>query len=189
VPPNEKLRKLLEKKSTDDLFKILKKLDPERALDIDAKNPRRLIRAIEIATELGRVPKLETHEKYHALKIGIKIPDEELKNRINRRIDKWFRRGFLKELKNLHKKGLSWKRMSEIGLEYKLVAEYLQNKTRPNDKVGQVSKEKLKERMQIETWQYVKRQNTWFKRDKEIIWLPPKIKNIEKDVRSFLRTS
>ena len=60
VPPNLKLRKELEKKSVEKLFEILKKLDPERAKNIDAKNPRRLIRAIEICKVLGRVPKLHT---------------------------------------------------------------------------------------------------------------------------------
>ena len=58
VPPNKKLREKLNKKTTTELFEILKKLDNERAKNIDAKNPRRLIRAIEIAEKLGKVPPL-----------------------------------------------------------------------------------------------------------------------------------
>lgn len=165
VPPNLELRKELEKKTVEELFEILKKLDPDRALSIDAKNPRRLIRAIEICSALGRVPPLHQDSagqaKYEVLKIGIKVDEKELKERINKRIEKWFKQGLLAEVASLHKKGLSWKRMSEIGLEYKLVGQYLQNK---------ISKELMIERMQIETYQYAKRQMTWFKKSKGVGW-------------------
>ncbi|OHA97798.1 MAG: tRNA (adenosine(37)-N6)-dimethylallyltransferase MiaA [Candidatus Zambryskibacteria bacterium RIFCSPHIGHO2_12_FULL_38_34] len=182
APPNQKLREKLEKKSVDELFEILKKLDPERAKTIDKQNTRRLIRAIEICKALGKVPPLRQgsagQAKYEVLKIGINIPEIELKNRINKRIEKWFKGGLLKEVLNLHKKSLSWKRMSEIGLEYKIVSLFLQNK---------LSKEEMIKRMQIETHQYAKRQMTWFKRDKNTIWLPPKISLIEKEVKRFLK--
>ena len=185
APPNEKLRAQLEKKSVEELFKILKKLDPERAKNIDAKNGRRLVRAIEICEALGpnsasrfaqatlgkKVP-----SKYDVIKLGIKTEEKELKNRINKRIEKWFKMGLLKEVRDLHQKGLSWKRMSELGLEYKIVANHLQKK---------ISKEEMIERMQIETWQYAKRQKQWFK-DKNIIWLPSKINLVEKKVKRFL---
>ncbi|KKU50315.1 MAG: tRNA dimethylallyltransferase [Parcubacteria group bacterium GW2011_GWA1_47_10] len=201
VPPNEKLRKELEKKSTEELFKILKKLDPERANNIDAKNPRRLMRAIEICKVLGRVPKFESRtqnlesRKYRVLKIGISIEEKELKERINKRIEKWFKQGLLKEVSNLHKKGLSWKRMSEIGLEYKLVANFLKS-----NKVSKAPFDtlQLKKKMGEKTWQYAKRQMTWFKRDKNIRWftpskvkgaLPSQISKIEKEVRKFLKFS
>jgi len=175
VPPNPKLREKLEKKSTTELFEILKKLDPVRASNIDSKNPRRLVRAIEICKAIGKVPKLVASSqnlvasKYGVIKIGIKIDEKELKERINKRIEKWFKMGLLNEVKDLHKKGLSWKRMAEIGLEYKIVSLFLQNK---------ISKSEMILRMQTETWQYAKRQITWFKRDKNIIWIPPKISAI-----------
>ncbi|HDO23680.1 MAG TPA: tRNA (adenosine(37)-N6)-dimethylallyltransferase MiaA, partial [bacterium] len=57
VKPNWKLRKQLEKKNAEQLFKMLKKLDPKRSKTIDAKNPRRLIRAIELAQSLGHFPR------------------------------------------------------------------------------------------------------------------------------------
>lgn len=181
VPPNLKLRVKLEKKTTEELFEMLKKMDPERAKTIDAKNPRRLIRAIEICKALGRVPshsaKASRDKTYDVLKIGIKIEEKELKKRINKRIEKWFKAGLLKEVQNLHKKGLSWKRMGEIGLEYKIVSLFLHNK---------ISKEEMIKRMQIETWQYAKRQMTWFKKDKNIIWLSPKIGLAEKEIKRFI---
>ncbi len=189
VPPNEKLRKELEEKSVEELFAILKKLDPERAKTIERQNPRRLVRAIEICKALGSVPKLVgssqqlVDRKYEALKIGIKIPEAELKKRINKRIEKWFGQGLLKEVKTLHRKGLSWKRMSEIGLEYKMVAEYYTTQKKPK---AAFDTSQLKKKMAEKTWQYAKRQMTWFKRDKNIIWLPPKISLIQKEVKRFL---
>jgi tRNA dimethylallyltransferase len=181
VAPNLKLRKQLEKKSVEELFKILKKLDPERAKNIDAQNPRRLVRAIEICKAIGKVPshfaKASRDKTYDVLKIGIKIEEKELKKRINKRIEKWFKMGLLKEVWNLHKKGLSWKRMGEIGLEYKIVSQYLQNK---------ISKEEMVKRMQTETWQYAKRQLTWFKKDKNIIWRAHEDLNLD---QSFWRRS
>ncbi len=187
VPPNEKLRKELEKRSAEELFEILQKLDPERARTIEKQNPRRLVRAIEICKELGRVPKFEARNpKYETLKIGVKVGEKELKIRINKRIQKWFRQGLLKEVQNLHKKGLSWKRMGEIGLEYKIVAGFL--KSHPKEKVSKAAFDtlQLKKEMSEKTWAYAKRQMTWFKRDKNTIWLLPKIGLVEKEVKKFL---
>ena len=187
VPPNLKLREKLEKKSTEELFQMLKKLDPIRAGNIDAKNPRRLVRAIEICQAIGKVPshfaKASRDKTYNVLKIGIKTEEKELKNRINKRIEKWFKQGLLKEVRSLHKKGLSWKRMGEIGLEYKIVAEYYTTQKKPK---GDFDTSQLKQKMSEKTWQYAKRQMVWFKKDKKIIWLPPKIKEIEKIVKNFL---
>jgi len=195
VPPNEKLRAQLEKKSVTELFKILKKLDPERAKNIDAKNGRRLVRAIEICEVIGRVPKYELRDtKYEVLKIGIKIEEKELKNRINKRIDKWFKMGLLKEVRYLHQKGLSWKRMSELGLEYKLVANFLRGPLRKKVSRFNLDMFSLKKEMAEKTWQYAKRQTTWFKRDKNIKWftineaekITTKINLIEKEIEKFL---
>jgi tRNA dimethylallyltransferase len=187
VPPNLKLRKELENKTTEELFEILKKLDSERAKNIDSKNPRRLVRAIEICKALGpnsasRFTQATLGKKmpyYDVLKIGIKTEEKELKVRINKRIEKWFKQGLLREVKELHKKGLSWNRMGEIGLEYKLVSIFLQNK---------ISKSEMIDRMQTETWRYAKRQMTWFKKTKDVVWLTPgKAEGLEKEVRKFLK--
>ena len=185
VPPNEKLRKQLEKKSVGELLEILKKLDPERAENIDAKNPRRLIRAIEICKIIGKVPLFnpkkqnfsgQANLKYEVLKIGIKMEEKELKSRINKRLEKRIEQGMIIEAKKLHNKGLSWKRMWELGLEYGALADFLEKK---------INKKEMIERLQKEIWHYAKRQITWFKRDKSIIWLPPKIGLIEKEVKKF----
>lgn len=180
VPPNKKLREKLEKKTTAQLFTILKKLDPRRAKEIDANNPRRLVRAVEIATALGKVPHLEEKPpSLDILKIGLDLPDEMLKKKIHTRLLVRMRKGMTTEARNLHKGGLPWKKMEAFGMEYKYLALYLQNK---------ISKKEMLEGIEKDTWQYAKRQATWFKRDKEINWFEPKEKmKIAKEVEKFLR--
>lgn len=183
VPPDLALRKKLEKKSLTELFEMLKKLDPVRAKNIDAKNPRRLVRAIEICHALGSVPKQipnfknQISNKFKIIKIGIQIPDEKLKKRISDRLEKRLKQGMIREAKKLHAKGLSYKRMRELGLEYRRLADYLE---------GKISKSELTSLLQKEIWRYAKRQITWFKHDENIVWLSPKINLIEKEIRNFL---
>ena len=163
VKPDWKLRKELEKKTTEEMFKMLKKLDPERAKNIDAKNPRRLIRAIEIAKALGKVPNLAVKPpSWGSLQIGLKLPDEILKKNIEKRIKKMLKSGLVAETKKLRKSGLSWKRIYELGFEYRYPALFLR---------GEISKDEMLAKMLIENWQYAKRQMTWFKRDKRIKWI------------------
>ncbi len=179
VPANKELRKKLEKKSLSELQTILMKLDPERLKNVDAKNPVRLIRAIEIATELGTVPKIKKNKsQYEFLQIGLTLPDDELKTRIHNRLLSRVKKGMIKEAQILHKNGLSWKRMWTLGLEYRYMAEYLEEK---------LTKKEFLEKLETEIWHYAKRQITWFKGDKKIKWYKPgDIKNIEKEVGKFL---
>ena len=166
VPPNQKLRKILEKKSVESLFKMLKKLSPSRAKSIDKHNKVRLIRAIEIAKALGKVPKIkELPSKYDFIFIGLDLPDKELKNKIAIRLLARIRAGMINEIKNLHKEGVSWKRLESFGLEYRQTALYLQ---------GKISKDEMTENLKKEIWQFAKRQRTWFKRNKDIKWFKPK---------------
>jgi len=168
VKPDWKLRKQLEKKTNQDLYKQLKKLDPERAKNIEKENPRRLIRAIEIALTLKKVPKLKKNPiDSDILILGVKKDQKELKQLIEKRLIKRLRIGMIAEVKRLHNQGVSWRRLEEFGLEYKYLALFLQNK---------ISKEEMIERLQKEIEHYAKRQMTWFKRDSRIHW----IKNQEK---------
>ncbi|NQV88665.1 MAG: tRNA (adenosine(37)-N6)-dimethylallyltransferase MiaA [Parcubacteria group bacterium] len=161
VPPNDKLRVKLEKKTTDELVNILKKLDKKRLSTIDENNRRRLIRAIEIASALGKVPPIKKHSDFDALQIGTKIDDKELRERIHTRLIKRVKQGMITEAKNLHQNRLSWKRMEELGLEYRYLALYLQNK---------MSKDEMIQKLETEIWHYSRRQMTWFKKDKRIKW-------------------
>jgi tRNA dimethylallyltransferase len=102
---------------------------------------------------------------WEILKIGLRPPREKLRKKINARIQTWLKRGLLREVKNLRKSGLSWKRLNELGLEYRYPALYLQ---------GKISREEMVRKMETETWRYAKRQMTWFKRDTEIRWVENK---------------
>jgi tRNA dimethylallyltransferase len=107
---------------------------------------------------------------YDAEFIGIKIPTDELRRRIRARLLKRIRAGMVAEVKHLHKPrnarnpngGLSWKRLEELGLEYRYVARHLQ---------GKLTKQEMIDKLTIEIGRYAKRQMTWFKRNKAIEWL------------------
>ncbi len=183
VPPNKELRKKLEKKSAPELFEMLLKEDPERALSIDPHNPRRLIRALEIADALGSVPRLGVQfpSLYKFLQIGLQAGDDVLKKRIRIRLLARLKHGMVEEAIHLHKNGLSWKRMEELGLEYRYLARYLQKK---------ISETELIESIFMENWHYAKRQKTWFKKDSRIAWFNLEHKmDIEKEIKLFLKNS
>ena len=177
--PNKALRQALAKYSPKELFEQLKKLDPIRAETIEPTNPHRLIRAIEIATELGFVPpKASPTPRYNALTIGIAVSREKLAERISLRLIKRMRSGMLGEIKKLHEQGLSWKRMEELGLEYRFLAQFLQKKITRNEMLRDLD---------TAIRHYAKRQMVWFKRNKAIKWfLLEEQAKIVKEVRAFL---
>lgn len=184
VKPDYTLRKKLEKKSAKELFAMLKKLDKDRAKEIEKDNPRRLIRAIEIARMLGKVPKLKTNPQYDVLQIGLKLTDKELKEKIHKRLVARMRKGMVAEARRLHNPpaggggGLSWKRLESLGLEYRYLALYLQKK---------ISKQEMLSKLEIEIKRFAKRQMRWFKRDKRIKWFKPsEMKKIEKEISRFI---
>lgn len=168
VPPNKKLRAKLEKKSVEQLFAQLKKLDPKRAGKIDPRNPRRLVRALEIVLETGSpVSPLDTeyskhNAKYDVLRLGITWPKDILAKRIKGRLIRRLKQGMIAEVKKLKENGLSWKKLESFGLEYRWIARYLQ-------KI--ISKEEMKNGLLKAIIQYSKRQMTWFRKDKEIKWI------------------
>ncbi len=161
VPPDPRLRARLKKKSADILMKMLQKLDPERAETIEQKNPRRLVRAIEIAKALGKTPPKKVEEKYEVLWLGINPPDAVLKKNIHTRLLTRMKAGMLAEAKRLHAQGLSYKRMRELGLEYRFLADHLTGKLGTSD---------MEAELERAIWQYAKRQRTWFKRNEKINW-------------------
>lgn len=165
VPPNTSLRKELSSKSAEELFSILQKLAPQRASEIDAKNPVRLLRAIEIAKATGEIQPLQKNNPpYNIIQIGLTVEKEDLKKNIMERFEKRIKAGMVEEATQLHKDGLTWKRMRELGLEYRTLADFLTNK---------ITKEEMRETITKESLDYAKRQMTWFKRDKRIAWFTP----------------
>ena len=110
----------------------------------------------------GQVPAVKTAPKYDALILGIKPSREKLKSAIKARLQKRIRQGMIAEVKNLRARGVSWRRLEELGLEYKYAALYLQNKK---------SKEEMIKILGTKINQYAKRQMTWFKKTPGVHWI------------------
>lgn len=163
VAPNTALRQELEKLPTNTLLARLVEMDPERAESIEKENPRRLIRAIEIVTALGKVPTLNKQKaRYDVTWIGLNPPFEVLEERIRARLKKTLRRGLVAETKKLRDEmGLSWNRINELGLEYRTIGEYLR---------GELPKKDLEQKLYEGVRRYAKRQLRWLKRNKDITW-------------------
>ncbi len=113
---------------------------------------------------------MSLHDNYDAKFIGIKIPAGELRRRIRTRLLKRIRAGMIAEVRRLHEPrnarnpngGLPWKRLDELGLEYRYVARYLQ---------GKLTKQEMIDKLTIEIGRYAKRQMTWWRRNEDIEWL------------------
>lgn len=179
-----KLRRALEKRSAEELFADLHALDPERAEHIDRWNKRRLVRALEIiAVTKKPVPSrrasLKRNTDYDILKIGINPPTEELKGHIRKRLFARLKKGMIAEVKKLRARGVSYKRLENLGLEYRFIARHLQ---------GKIGKEEMINKLEKAIWHYAKRQMTWFKRDKETYWTSD-TEHAEAKVKEFLGQS
>jgi len=170
VLPNLALRRALSRLPVRELYEHLVELDPKRAKVIDGENPQRLIRAIEIASSLeGLNPKRLEKPKWKITKIGLRPPSATLRDNIKESVKQRLRQGLIGEVKGLRKGGLSWKRLEELGLEYRIVARLLEARGK-NSALRRAELEKLTTELEMTTWHYAKRQLTWFKRDKQIKW-------------------
>ncbi len=185
VPPNKKLREQLERQTTKQLLFTLQKLDPERAQTIEPEHRRRLIRAIEIAKALGKNPSkasamsgLPASEvPYEVLWLGLNPGEAVLNKKIIKRLHERFKSGMLREAKQLHAKWLSYKRMEELGLEYRSMARHLR---------GDITKEQMVEELERAIPHYAKRQNRWFKRNPNIVWVSSKTEAL-RVAKNFLK--
>ncbi len=188
VPPNPKLRAKLARKSNTALFKMLRELDPKRAKNIDPQNKVRLIRALEIVEKLGKVPPLRQGFAGQAPNkfVWIGLLPEDLDQRIEKRLTKRMPSMIREARKLLKQKKLTYKRMHELGLEYRYLALYLQ---------GKLDKLEMFNKLNTEIRRYSKRQMTWFRYNKKIKWFtlssvegfkPSQYKEIEKYLKSKL---
>lgn len=185
VKTNPKLRAKLEielkEKGTERLYNKLIKLDPEAAYIIDPKNPRRIIRALEITLGSSR-PFSEQREKgeshFDALKIGLSISKLKLKlkRKIEIRIDQMIQDGLVREVQTLMQKyPVDTPAFEAIG--YRELREYFKLQKSLKDAIEEIKQN---------TWLYAKRQMTWFKADKEIKWIENQAEAVRL-VKKFLK--
>ena len=105
-----------------------------------------------------------------------------MKTKIHVRLLERMKRGMTKEVTRLHDAGLSYKRLFALGLEYRFIGLYLEQK---------LSKEEMLTQLEFAIWHYAKRQRTWFKRNANITWFDPTKKtDIQKAIglsKTFLK--
>jgi tRNA dimethylallyltransferase len=172
IKENENLRKELEERSKEDLIKKLKRYNHQESQNVDLNSKKRLIRAIEIAEHLKNTEaKLEPASlPYHPYYIGIKSEVEKRRGLIYKRLISRLNNGLIEEVEGLFANGITHERLQFLGLEYKFISLYLQNK---------ISKEELILQLSTAINQFAKRQMTWFRRmEKEGV----KINWVEKTV-------
>lgn len=155
--PNVPLRASLEKLATEDLYARVLQQDPRRAKELDPKNRRRLIRALELIEAYGKVPKRSStraHTPYEATWLIFNPPTEELKKRIDARLADAFARGLVDEVRRVRER-VGDQRLDELGLEYRIVGEFLR---------GERSENSLPEALSAKLWQYARKQKAWLRK-------------------------
>ena len=172
--PNFELREKLEKLSKDELLKMCEEKNIELPDEITS---RRLIRELEKAES----PKKENKPRYKVLQIGIDWSKEEIHDRIKTRLE--FRMpNMIEEIKNLLSSGVSKDFLMSLGLEAKFIVRYLD---------GEFSSyEEFFELLFTEERHFAKRQRTWYRKEKSIVWLNGNDNIVEKAkelVEEFLK--
>lgn len=146
------------------LYNDLVKLDPEAAYIVDPHNPRRVIRALEIAMSTKKpFSQSRRHGKalFDFLQIGVSRSKEKLRARIDKRIEMMIKEGLIDEVKSLLKKYPAGTHAFEA-IGYREIIGHFQEKS---------SLEEAARLMKRDTWRFAKRQLTWFRKDKRIHWI------------------
>lgn len=155
VDTNPALRESLEKLTTEELYARVEKADARRARELDPQNRRRLIRALEIIHAMGEVPeRTSAAPSYNAEWIVVNPPREELRAKIDQRLATALPRGLIEEVRAVREK-VGDARLNELGLEYKIVGEFLR---------GERSEASLLPTLSARLWQYARRQKAWLRK-------------------------
>jgi len=158
------LENLLNSDGLDALAERLRALDPLALERVDARNPRRLIRAIERASaghRAGENPR-RTPPVFDALTIGLHVERQELYRKIDERVERMVEAGFVEEVRSLLESGYDTDLPSMSGIGYREIAEYLRGDADLDDAVR---------RTKFRTHRYARSQYNWFKRDdRRIRW-------------------
>jgi len=167
----DRLYKEAERYGTHSLYERLKSIDPQGSLKIHPHDLKRIVRALEVYEKTG-IPISEWQKRakgifdeYEVKIFGILRPKEIILKRIKKRTEKMFKKGLIKEVKRLLKLKLSRTAKEAIGI--KEISGYLEGKYSLTQAKNLIIKNTLK---------LVKKQLTWFKKDKRIQWI-----NIDKD--------
>lgn len=169
IPQNQKLRKKLEKLDKEKLYKNLLKINLPKAISLnksDRQNPRRLIRAIEVAQSKFINPRLalrgtkqsrrgEGKLAANNLIIGLTAPNNYLFTKADAWLHKRLKFGLVEEVQGLIKSGVKLKWLNDLGLGYRWISRYLKN---------EITLEVALEKLEGDTHSLIRRQKTWFKK-------------------------
>ncbi len=169
VPPDDALRRRLHERviseGLDALVDELSQIAPNAALKIDVKNPRRVIRALEVAySESGPIDVREPNEPppYDALVVGLTLERSELYRRIDERVDEMMEAGFLDEVRELLERGYKPEQPSMSSVGYEELARHIR---------GELTLESAIEKVKFRTHRYARQQYSWFRlTDPRIRW-------------------
>ena len=172
TPPDPELRsrltRELEAEGPDPLIRRLREIAPERATVVDISNPRRLIRALEIAEarcpEAAPATQPVTNTPIPAYVLGLQVEPAILAERIAQRTGQMFENGLLDEARWLRDRGYDRTLPALSGVGYAEALAHLD---------GQLSLPEAIERTTIRTRQYARRQRTWFRHQLPTNWHPP----------------
>lgn len=168
IPPQfdirQKLAQYYEEHGAEALHLLLKERDPVTAAKIHPNNIRYVIRALEI-NMAGGAPKNDKKGRpmFAVFKVGIDWPRDILYDRINRRVDEQLEAGLLNEVKGLLLRGYNEKLPSMSSLGYPELIGYIK---------GELTLEEAADLIRKNTRNYCKRQLTWFRREKDVAWIP-----------------
>jgi len=165
----EDLIKKHEKEGIESLRMQLKMLDPVSYDKIDLKNPKRILKALEVSLQTGKpystfLTESKKKREFKIIKVGLQREREELYERINLRVDQMVEEGLIDEAKRYYK-DRKLNSLNTVG--YKELFNYFD---------GSITKEKAIELIKRNSRHYAKRQISWFSRDKDIVWFHPEKK-------------
>lgn len=180
----EKLNSIAKKEGLEKLYDEAVRIDPIAMQKISKNDQKRIIRVLEIYHKTG---KTKTEQEIESRKKGVKynyhvfaidMTREILYDRINKRVDIMVNAGLIEEVENIVKKYKKFPTAMQ-GLGYKEVVEYLNN---------QITKEEMIEKIKKETRHYAKRQLTWFRKNKQTIWLNGE-EQTQKNIQKIIKES
>lgn len=161
------LELIVEKEGLDRLYKKAKEVDPVAMEKISPNDKKRIMRVLEIYKATGKTKTQQEEEsrkkpiKYDYKVFALNWDREKLYDRINKRVDLMIEQGLIEEVKNIVRKYKKFPTAMQ-GLGYKEVVDYINEI---------YTKEEMIEKIKMESRRYAKRQLTWFRKNKQTIWL------------------
>jgi len=172
-PPDPELRKKLARelneKGLDFLVKKMAKMNPEKISQMDVKNPRRILRALEIELSKNKktpMPRLESIDRFYfsPVVIGVTCERNKLYQKIDARVEAMFLKGWIREVRRMSKQRFS--RTAKQAIGYSRILPLLRKKT-----LKKTDLPELLAQVKTDTRRYAKRQITWFRKEKVTFWV------------------